>query len=206
MDVAVVADALAVMANPESPAIAKLLLLRRSGIFISLSDLSGTAASPLHVSVLMNAVDAVVPPPVRSDPHRTFARAVLRRSRRAKRRPRRSAGGSGEGDGGALDGDGVGDGPFGGGFGFSGGGSGGGGGGQGWNFDGFGGQSWDDSQRRPPWGSGFALDFIYEVIHWIALSKCIHFAFKRVARIAAESMIGDAQRRVKAPARLTAVC
>ncbi|XP_030470276.1 uncharacterized protein LOC115688568 [Syzygium oleosum] len=204
MDVSVVADALAVTANPESPAIAKLLLLRRSGIFISLSDLSGTAASPLHVSALMNPVDAVALPPVRSDPHRTLARALLRRSRRAKRRPRRSAGGPGEGDGdgGSLDGDG----PFGGGFGFSGGGGGGGGGGQGWNFDGFGGQSWDDSQRRPPWGSGFALDFIYEVIHWIALSKCIHFAFKRVARIAAESMIGDAQRGVKAPARLTAVC
>ncbi|KAI3421544.1 uncharacterized protein J3R85_012157 [Psidium guajava] len=203
MDVSVVADALTVTANAESVGFAKLLLLRQSASFISISDPSGagpfpgSSASPLHVFALMNPVDVVSPPPVKSDPYRI----LLRRGRRAKRRLLLSSGGPGEEDDGAL----YGDGPFGGGFGFNGGG--GGGGGRGWNFDRFGGQSWDDSSRGPRWVSGFALDFIYEVIYWIALSKCMHFAFKRVARIAAETMIGDVQvQREKAPVRLTAMC
>lgn len=203
MDVSVVADALTVTVNAESLGFAKLLLLRRSATFISLSDPSGagpfpwSSASPRHVSALMNPVDVVAPPPVKSDPYRI----LLRRSRRTKRRLLRSSGGPGGGDDSAL----YGDAPFGGGFGFNG--DGGGGGGRGWNFDGFGGQSWDDSSRRPRCVSGFAFDFIYEVIYWIALSNCIHFAFKRVARIVAETMIGDAQvQREKAPVRLTAMC
>ncbi|KAL3749594.1 hypothetical protein ACJRO7_010691 [Eucalyptus globulus] len=183
MDVSAVAVA-------DARGFAKLLLRRRS---------AGAGPSPCS-SASMNPVDAVAPPPVKSDRYRTLTRALLRRSRRrTKRRSLRSAGDPGEGDDGALYGDGVGDGPFGGG-------GGGGGGGQGWNFDGFGGQSWDDSSRRPCWGSGFAFDFIYEVIYWIALSKCTHFAFKRVARIVAETMIGNV-RPEKVPVRLTtAMC
>ncbi|XP_048137351.1 uncharacterized protein LOC115757456 [Rhodamnia argentea] len=202
MDVSVVADAFTFTANAESLGFAKFLLLRRSASFISLSDPScagpspRSSASPLHVSALLNPVDVVAPPPVKSDPYRI----LLRRSRRAKRR-QQSSGGPGEGDDGAL----YGDAPFGGGFGFNGGG--GGGGGRGWNFDGFGSQSWDDSSRRPRCVSGFAFDFIYEVIYWIALSKCIHFAFNRVARIVADTMIEDVQaQRKKAPVRLTAMC
>ncbi|KAF8038281.1 hypothetical protein BT93_B0972 [Corymbia citriodora subsp. variegata] len=194
MDVSAVADVLTVTAGAESLGLARLLLLRRSAGLISLPDSSGAGPSPCSSAASMNPVDAVAPPPVKPDPYRTLTRALLRRSRRTRRRLRRSAGGHGVGDDGALDG--VGDGPFGGG---------GGGGGQGWNFDGFGGQSWDDSSRQPRWGSGFAFDFIYEVIYWIALSKCVHFAFKRVARIVAATTIGDVQRE-KVPVRLRAMC
>ncbi|XP_039173788.1 keratin, type II cytoskeletal 68 kDa, component IB [Eucalyptus grandis] len=90
---------------------------------------------------------------------------------------------------------------FGGGFGPSGGGGGGGGGG--WNF---GGPNLEDntSSRFGP-GSGFALDFVYEVMCWIALSNCVHFAFKKMLRSLAVEGVGDAARE-KVPIRLTTMC
>lgn len=68
----------------------------------------------------------------------------------------------------------------GGGFGFNGG-----KGGGGWNSGGFGGHGWDDPSLPPPWISGFAVNFFHEVISWIALSNCVHFAFKKVMRTVA---------------------
>ncbi|CAH8353286.1 unnamed protein product [Eruca vesicaria subsp. sativa] len=59
---------------------------------------------------------------------------------------------------------------------------GGGGGGKGWNYGcGGGGGNWDESLY---WSwSDPAMEFVYEVICWIALSNCVHFAFKRIVRI-----------------------
>lgn len=118
-------------------------------------------------------------------------RTLLRKKRRTKRRS--YSGGddsedSGEGDG-FFDG-GNDDGPFGGGGGY---------GGRGWNFDGFGGKNWGDDGESSS-SNEFAFDFVYEVIYWIALSNCVHFAFKKVARIVADSD------RDKVPMRLTPVC
>lgn len=73
---------------------------------------------------------------------------------------------------------------FGGGFGFHGG-----GGGKNWDFGGFGGPHWEGDGSGESswfWRSGFAFDFVYEVIYWIALSNCVHFAFKKVVRDFAE--------------------
>ncbi|KAG8636560.1 hypothetical protein MANES_15G009801v8 [Manihot esculenta] len=76
------------------------------------------------------------------------------------------------------------------------------GGGRGWNFDRFGGQNWDEWS----WSSSseFAYGFIYEVIYWIALSTCTHFAFEKVVRIMADG-IDDAEGE-KVPMRLASVC
>ncbi|KAF2542032.1 hypothetical protein F2Q68_00033103 [Brassica cretica] len=58
-------------------------------------------------------------------------------------------------------------------------GGGGGGDGKGWNYGGGGG--WDESLS---WSwSDPAMEFVYEVICWIALSNCVHFAFERIVRI-----------------------
>ncbi|PQQ21448.1 uncharacterized protein Pyn_04615 [Prunus yedoensis var. nudiflora] len=85
---------------------------------------------------------------------------------------------------------------------FNGGWGGSGGGGGGWNFDRFGGHNWDESSSSSP--SDPAFDFVYEVMCWIALSNCVHFAFKRVIRIVADGL-GD-EERAKVPMRLTSVC
>lgn len=124
--------------------------------------------------------DALAPPPVKPKSRRTTApRTILRKKRRTKRRSYSGGdddfGDSGEGDG-FFDG-GNDDGPFGGGSG--------GYGGRGWNFDGFNGKNWGDDEESSS-SNEFAFDFVYEVIYWIALSSCIHFAFKKVARIVAD--------------------
>lgn len=119
-------------------------------------------------------------------------RTLARKKNRTRKRS--LAGDDGEEDGFFGDGD---DGPFGG--------SGGcGGGGKGWNFDGFRGQNWEDDESSSPSFSDPAFDFVYEVISWIALSNCIHFAFKKVVRIVADG-IGDASRE-KVPVRYVPVC
>lgn len=65
---------------------------------------------------------------------------------------------------------------------FGGGGSGrGGNGGKGWNFDGNGGVNWGESSNNS--FNDPAFDFVYEVLSWIALSNCLHFAFKKMVRI-----------------------
>lgn len=116
---------------------------------------------------------ALAPPPVKAVSYRTATRAVVRKKRRTKKRSYSGDDGEESGEMDGFFGGGGDDGPFGGG----------GYGGGGWNFDGFGGQNWDESSR---WSSNdFAFDFIYEVLYWIALSNCVHFAFKKLVRIAA---------------------
>ncbi|KAJ8493243.1 hypothetical protein OPV22_014964 [Ensete ventricosum] len=127
-------------------------------------------------SLSLSAVDSGAPPAVvRSDPFRPAAapRAFVRRTRRRTRRRSLTEGG-GEDDGFSGDGDGD-DGPFGGG------GDAGCGGGKGWN-SGDQGPGWGGSS---PSSSDPAFDFIYEVMCWIALSNCAHFAFKKMGRLLA---------------------
>lgn len=173
MDIALIGDAVS-SSTSQTLGIAKFILRRHY---------------LLSVPVLPR--DALAPPPVKSTSRRTAPRTLLRKKRLTKRRS--YSGGddsedSGEGDG-FFDG-GNDDGPFGGGGGY---------GGRGWNFDGFGGKSWGDDGESSS-SNEFAFDFVYEVIYWIALSNCVHFAFKKVARIVADSD------RDKVPMRLTPVC
>ncbi|RID71227.1 hypothetical protein BRARA_C03176 [Brassica rapa] len=117
-------------------------------------------------------VDAIAPS-IQSSSIKT-----IRRIRKKRRTKRVSLGGDSEegGDFGRFvleGGFGGNDGPFG----FGGGGDGG-GGGKGWSYGG--GGNWDESSSS--W-SDPAMEFVYEVICWIALSNCVHFAFKRMVRI-----------------------
>ncbi|KAJ0244378.1 hypothetical protein HA466_0190200 [Hirschfeldia incana] len=125
-----------------------------------------------HISF---AVDRSPSGIVQASANKTIRR--IRKKRRTKRVPFGDDGGDFGGF--RLDGDfGGNDGPFG--FGGGGGGKDGGGGkGWGWNFGGGGG--WEESSS---WSwSDPAMEFVYEVICWIALSNCVHFAFKRIVRI-----------------------
>ncbi|OMO98554.1 hypothetical protein COLO4_13806 [Corchorus olitorius] len=66
------------------------------------------------------------------------------------------------------------------------------------------GQNWDESSSSSPW-TGTAMDFVYEVICWIALSNCVHFAFKKVVRIVSNGM-EEAGDRERDPIGLASVC
>ncbi|KAH0849874.1 LOW QUALITY PROTEIN: hypothetical protein HID58_096008 [Brassica napus] len=117
-----------------------------------------------HISF---AVDAISSSPVRASSYKTIRRI------RKKRRTKRVSFGEHGGDFGRflLEGDFIGgnDGPFGSGGGDDG------GGGKGWNY---GGGGWDESSS---WSwSDPAMELL---ICWIALSNCVHFAFKRIVRI-----------------------
>eukprot|EP00258_Populus_trichocarpa_P017899 XP_006380239.2 uncharacterized protein LOC18101896 [Populus trichocarpa] len=135
-------------------------------------------------------VDVLASPPVKS---KTSRRTILRKRRRTRSRSKTygDAGDCGEEYG------------F---FGGGGGWGGFGGGGRGWNFDKFGGHDWDESSG---WyssrSSDFAYGFVYEVIYWIALSNCVHFAFKKVVRLVADG-IGDTERGKVVPLRLGTIC
>lgn len=150
---------------------------------LSLSDSSPekpSSAGSLQISAVI--LDAVAPPPVKPNHLRTARRTLLRKKRRTRRR---TGGGPEEGDDGDFFGGGD-DGGDGGGGGF--------GGGGGWNFDRFGWSNWDDSSSSSP--SDPAFDFVFEVISWIALSNCLHFAFKKVVRIVADGMGDPAREKV----------
>ncbi|KAG6664245.1 hypothetical protein I3843_02G066100 [Carya illinoinensis] len=175
MDISLMVDTVNV-ATTQGLGFAKFLLRRHCVASYSNNQLS--------ISAVIFAVDAIAPPTVRSNYSRTARRTLLRKKRRTRRKS--SSGGDsedGEDEGFFGGGD---DGPFGG------------GGGRGWNFDGFGGHNWDGSSSDP------AFNFVYEVIYWIVLSNCVHFAFKKIVRIAGDGM-GDAARE-KVPMRLTSVC
>ncbi|KAJ9181875.1 hypothetical protein P3X46_005922 [Hevea brasiliensis] len=190
MDVSVIADTLTI-ATQQGLGFTNSIIHRQNCVSNGSLALS---AGFLQISAVI--LDAIAPPPVKSNSHITARRTLLRKKRRTRRRS--SSGGGyeefGE-DSGFWGGDGDGDGPFGGAGGSW-------GGGRGWNFDRFGGQNWDESS----WSSSseFAYGFVYEVIYWIALSTCVHFAFEKVVRIMADG-IGDAERE-KVPMRLTSVC
>ncbi|KAK9287737.1 hypothetical protein L1049_016177 [Liquidambar formosana] len=197
MDISVLADTVSVAAA-QGLGFAKIILRRpdfTSNNHLSLSDsyLEQTSyAGVLQISALIFPLDAVAPPPVRSNSYKTVPRNLIRKKRRTRRR---SLTGDSEdgGDDGFFFGDG-GDGPFGG--------AGGGGGSRGWNFGRFDGHNWDESPSSS--SSDPAFDFVYEVMCWIALSNCVHFAFKKVVRIVADG-IGDSERD-KVPMRWTSVC
>ncbi|CAA0834238.1 glycine-rich protein [Striga hermonthica] len=131
------------------------------------------------------------PPPFRifaasQPPTRTLTKRRLRRIRRARRRISIDYDGGENGmfvpsDGGGFS---CGDGYFGGG---------GGGGGKGWNWEGF-----SDNCVPDP-----AFDFVYGVLCWIALSNCLHFAFKKVVRLVEDGVVDQG----KVPMQLApAVC
>lgn len=154
-------------------------------------SVADSAADP--ISAMIQTYDAVAPPPVKPTAYRLRRRTLLRRKQRTRRRL--SGDDSGDaGNEGFLFGDG-GDGPFGGGsFG---------GGGGGWNFNRFGGgNNWDEPSSSVP---DPAFDFVYQVLSWIMLSNCVHFALKKIVRIVAAGSIVDSDRE-KVPARLVPIC
>lgn len=173
-------------ATTQALGFANLLLLRRSNAFISLSDSVPDQPPP---SALVLQV---------SNSCKTLPRKRLTKRRRTKRTSFSGDDSNGSGDGGFYA-----DENFDGGSGFSSGGGGGGAGdsGGGW---GFGGNYSDDSSSWSHSGSRFAFDFIYEVIYWIALSNCVHFAFKKVLRTTAD-VVSDVDRD-KVPMQLVTVC
>ncbi|XVF66179.1 hypothetical protein PTKIN_Ptkin10aG0014600 [Pterospermum kingtungense] len=214
MDLSVICDTLTI-ATSQSLGFATLVLDRHQYIAgnssLSLSsDSSADYLGIFHVTAAIVPVDAVASPPVKANSYKTLPRTLLRRKRRTKRK---LFGGDESNDvedyGFFFGSDGGGDvyGLFGGGdvYGlFGGGGSGGGGGGSGWNFGGFGWQNWDEPSSPSPW-TVTALDFVYEVICWIALSNCVHFAFKKVVRIVANGTEEPGERD-KVPIRLASIC
>lgn len=162
------------------------------------------ASALFQITAALLPVNSFAPPAVRSN-SKTSTRTILSRKRRLRRRKTKSADSGDVGDYGFLGGD-VGffgsDGGYFGGDdaygGFGGGNGGGGSGGKGWNFDRFGDNDWDESS----WSSS-SLHFIYDVIGWIVLSICVHFAFMKVVR-SLTAGIGDAAEREKAP--IASIC
>ncbi|KAE8736028.1 Ribosomal protein L19e family protein isoform 1 [Hibiscus syriacus] len=204
MDISLICDTLTV-ATSNVVGFANLILDPHhqfaANVCLSLSsDYSSDNLGILQVTAGMVPFDAVAPPPTKPNSYKTLPRTLLRRKRRTKRM---LFGGEDSNDGDVhgffFSSDGSdGYGPFGGGGGGSN------WGGSGWNFGEFGGQNWDDSSLSSPWTVN-AMDFMYEVIFWIALSNCVHFAFKKVVRIVANG-IGEAGEREKVPMRLISVC
>ena len=201
MDISVLADTVTVVAA-QTLGFAKTVLrhdLLGSNSHISLTTDSSSyseqspSAGVLQISALMFPIDAVAPPPVRPNSLRTAPRTMIRKKRRTRKRSSTGDSEDGEDDGFFGDG-GDDDGPFGGG--------GGGGDGRGWNFGGYGGNNWDESSSSS--SSDPAVNFMHEVICWIALSNCVHFAFKKVLRIVSADGIADS--REKGPIRLTSIC
>lgn len=186
VDILVAADTVAVTA-------AKGLCVLRS--CNSSCSVSVTDSGADQISAMIQPYDAVAPPPVKPGIYRMPRRTLLRRKRRTKRRLSGDDPGD-AGDEGFFFGDG-GDGPFGRGGGF-------GGSGGGWNFNRFGDEhnDWDEPSSSIP---DPAFDFVYQMLSWIMLSNCLHFALKRIVRIVADGAIVDSDRE-KVPARLAPIC
>ncbi|XP_059647500.1 uncharacterized protein LOC132293867 [Cornus florida] len=186
MEISVIADTLSVAAR-QGLGFANFLLRPHNSLplFDSSSEQPSSAGN-LQISALISPVDAVAPPPVKSNYLKTAPRRLVRKARRLRRKSSIGDGGEDGEDGGFSGGAGDGDGPFGGGS-----------GGRGWNFGGFGESNWDESSW--PSSSDHDFDLVYEVISWIALSNCLHFAVKKVMRIMADGF-GDPERE-KVPMR-----
>uniref|UniRef100_A0A5B7ABT7 Uncharacterized protein n=1 Tax=Davidia involucrata TaxID=16924 RepID=A0A5B7ABT7_DAVIN len=189
MEISLIADTVTVAAS-RGLGFAKFLLPRHdftSNKHLSLCDSSSeqpSSAGVRQISSVIFPVDTVAPPPVKLN-YLVVPRRLVRKTRRTRRKSL-TGGGAEDGEDGGFFGDAGDDGPFGGG-------SGSGGGGRGWNFDRFGGSNWDESSS--PWSSDPAFDFVYEVISWIALSNCLHFAFKKVLRIVADGTSDPAREK-----------
>ncbi|KAF8085159.1 hypothetical protein N665_0678s0017 [Sinapis alba] len=178
MEFSLIAETVAVCTAKQGVAFgSSLLLLNRWDLANHISFAAADSLVDQSPAGIVQASSAVIFPvdaTVRSSSYKT-----IRRIRKKRRTKRVSFGGDSE-DGGdfgrfLLEGGGDDGGPFG--FG-----GGNGGGGKGWNFGGGGGGNWDESSSSSSW-SDPAMEFVYEVICWIALSNCVHFAFKRIVRI-----------------------
>ncbi|KAL3812951.1 hypothetical protein ACJIZ3_014219 [Penstemon smallii] len=180
MEIAVISDTISSIACSAQSLGFSNFLLKRPHNVLPLSDASSDQPPPpFHVSAASTPST------------RTLTRPRLRKTRRVKRKIVTDDDGVDNrfftfNDGGVFS---NGDGYFGSG-----------GGGKGWNFGGYGGSNWeefpDDSIPDP------AFDVVYEVLCWIAMSNCLHFAYKKVVRFAADGF-GD---REKVQMGLTPVC
>ncbi|XP_009766809.1 uncharacterized protein [Nicotiana sylvestris] len=198
MEISLISDTLTTVVTTQGLGFSKFLL-NRSNV-LSLSDssseqqISPSPAGVRQISAVIFPVDVLAPPPVKYNNVKTAPRRLARKTRRRTRRKSLGGGGADEGDenGFLFDYDG----PFGGGgSSWNGGGSGGGaGGGRGWNFDGFGGANWEESSSNS--FSDPAFDLVYELMCWVALSNCLHFAFKKVVRILADGFSDPARDKV----------
>ncbi|KAK6161073.1 hypothetical protein DH2020_004454 [Rehmannia glutinosa] len=174
MEISVISDAISSIACSTQSLASSNFLLNRPHHVLSLSDTSSDqppqSPSPFHIS-------AVSPPPTK-----TLTKHRLRKTRRIKRKILIDEDGGENGifvfsDGGDFH---SGNGYFGSG-----------GGGKGWNYGGYGGANWEgfsDNSIPDP-----AFDFVYEVLCWIAMSNCLHFAFKKVVRFVSDGF-GDRKR------------
>ncbi|KAH7655068.1 hypothetical protein IHE45_19G182000 [Dioscorea alata] len=145
------------------------------GLCLSRSLLS----RPSHTAATTTLSILTASSTVRSNPYRSASapRSLTRRKRLRTRRGSMDGGDEEQG----LSGD---DGPFGGGCN---------GGGSGWGFGGGSGRpDWEDESGSSSWSSSSsdpAFDFLYEVVCWIALSNCAHFAFRKVGRFLKEKAV-----------------
>lgn len=196
-----ISDTLATVASTHGmgQGISKFLLNRHQSSFTS-NPSSDQCGGTLQISAGF-PIDAVAPPPVRSNHVKTLPRRLIKKRRRTRRKTLKGADGNDDdgeeffafsGDGGDVGG------PFDNNNNNWGGGS-----GKGWNFGGFGGSDWGDSSSNNSYHDP-AFDFVYEVLSWIVFSNCLHFAFKKVVRIVSDGL-GDPARG-KVPIRLAPVC
>ncbi|KZV23298.1 hypothetical protein F511_02199 [Dorcoceras hygrometricum] len=197
MEISVISDAISTVVYSTQGFAFSNFLLNRPYNVLSLTDtpsdqpLQTPSPSPPSSSAVHFRISAAAPPATR-----TLTKPRLRRIRRVKQKSLISDHDGSEGDGffGFIDGC-----DFSGGDGHLGSS----GGGRGWNFGGYGGANWEESSNDSI--SDPAFDFVYEVLCWIAMSNCLHFAFKKVVRIVADGF-GDPAREKVVRMPLTPVC
>ncbi|KAL5701074.1 hypothetical protein ACHQM5_026452 [Ranunculus cassubicifolius] len=156
-----------------------------------------SSSSTLTISASISPIDSIAPPITRPTTTRTIPRTCPQKKRRTRRRSQTADYDDGD-DNGFFGGDGD-DGSFGGSTG--GGGGGGGGGGKGWSF--YGGNEWEESASSSY--SDPAFDFVFQVLSWIVLSNCLHFAFKKIFKVVGSGGFGDPSRE-KVPMRFISIC
>ncbi|XP_073127955.1 uncharacterized protein [Henckelia pumila] len=192
MEISVISDAISsVVYSTQGLAFSNFLLNRPCNVLSPSDASSDQPPSPPPSSAAPFRILAAGPPPTR-----TLTKPRIRRTRRVKRKSLISDYDVSGGDGFFVFSDGGdfnnGDGYFGAG-----------GGGRGWNFGGYGGANWEESSGNSI--SDPAFDFVYEILCWIAMSNCLHFAFKKVVRNVADGF-GDPARGKVVPMPLTPVC
>ncbi|XP_051125850.1 uncharacterized protein LOC127247846 [Andrographis paniculata] len=182
MEISAISDAISSIAyTTQSSGLSNFILNRSSNVFslMDTSDQSNPSPLPFNISAVSRSAT------------RTITKPRVRKTRRVKRKVHIDDGG--EDCGIFVFSDGMD-------FSSGGGNSWGGGGGGGWNFGGHGWGNWEESSDNTI--SDPAFDFVFEILCWIAMSNCLHFAFKRVVRFVSDGF-GD---RGKVPLQLTQVC
>ncbi|KAI9080044.1 hypothetical protein K1719_037977 [Acacia pycnantha] len=166
---------------PSFHALSRLSLIDSYSEASSSSSFCSPSARVRQISsVCSNAVHAVAAPPLRLNICRVPRRSLLRRKPRTKRRLPGDDSAENLGDEGLFDGGG---GPFDdGGFGGSSG---------GWNYNRFGEGRDDGDESSSSWRDAVFL-MVYQVVSWIMLLECLHFAFKKIVRPAAKGIVGAA--------------